>query len=599
MAPSSSPAPATIPKPRPAPTNPETPFNTWLAALNQCLPSVSEESLSSLFLTDSFWRDHLCLSWDYKTAHQLPNIYSLLSSSRIETITRSSSHPILVLPLDFEGQVPAITAFVDVKTTVGHGRGIIRLLEDSDGKWKAYTVFTALMGLDKYPEKLGKTRPVGVTHGADKGRKNWSERRQEEKEFLNTQPTVLIVGAGHSGLVVAARLKMMGIESLVIDRNERVGDNWRKRYHQLVLHDPVQFDHMPYLPFPTCWPTFTPKDKIGDWFEFYASALELNVWTSSQILASSWDEASESWTVTVSRGLATPDRELRPSHIILATGASGIPQMPEISGLDSFKGDVICHSSSFLGAKVDGQGRKAVVVGCCNSAHDIAQDYYEKGYDVTIVQRGSTCVMTSESLLGVMMKGVYDEDGPPVEDADLLFHSFPIALFKRNQVLATNEIARRDKEVLNGLEKVGFTLDKGPDNSGLFMKYLESGGGYYLDIGASNLIATGAIKFQKIGSIIEVLPDGIKFDTGTLPADEIVFATGFGSMVTTARRILGDETLKGVGDVWGFNENAEMKGIWRQAKKGLWFMGGSLALSRWYSRGVAMGIGAAEQGLME
>jgi hypothetical protein len=228
-----SPTPATVPKPRPAPTDPETPFNEWLAALNQCLLSASEESLSSLFLANSFWRDHLCLTWDYKTAHKLPNIHSLLCSSRIESITRSGSHPVLVLPVDFEGQVPAITAFVDVKTTVGHGRGVIKLLEDTDGKWKAYTVFTALMGLDKYPEKVGRNRPAGVTHGADKGRKNWTERRQEEKEFVHEQPTVLIIGAGHSGLVVAARLKLMGISVLIIDRNERVGDNWRKRYHQL------------------------------------------------------------------------------------------------------------------------------------------------------------------------------------------------------------------------------------------------------------------------------------------------------------------------------------------------------------------------------
>jgi len=179
----------------------------------------------------------------------------------------------------------------------------------------------------------------------------------------------------------------------------------------IVLHDPVQFDHMPYLPFPTSWPTFIPKDKIGDWFEFYASTLELNVWTSSEIVESSWDEASQSWAVMISRGSSTPAREMRPRHIILATGASGEPYMPDISGMECFKGDVLCHSSAFRGAKKDGRGRKAVVVGCCNSGHDIAQDYHEKGYDVTIVQRSSTCIVTSESLLGVMLKGLYDEDG--------------------------------------------------------------------------------------------------------------------------------------------------------------------------------------------
>jgi cation diffusion facilitator CzcD-associated flavoprotein CzcO len=176
----------------------------------------------------------------------------------------------------------------------------------------------------------------------------------------------------------------------------------------IVLHDPVQYDHMPYLSFPANWPKFTPKDKLGDWFEFYASALELNVWTESEISASSYDEKAKCWNVTISRPSGT--RELQPRHIILATGHSGEPNMPDID-TSKFKGDVICHSSAFPGAKRDGTGRKAVVVGCCNSGHDIAQDFYEKGYDVTIVQRSSTYVMSSENGVELLLKGLYDEDG--------------------------------------------------------------------------------------------------------------------------------------------------------------------------------------------
>jgi cation diffusion facilitator CzcD-associated flavoprotein CzcO len=94
---------------------------------------------------------------------------------------------------------------------------------------------------------------------------------------------------------------MLGIKSLIVDREDRIGDNWRTRYHQLVLHDPVWFDHLPYLPFPTHWPVFTPKDKLGDWFESYVSLLELNAWTRATITKSSWDETAGKWTVTLDR----------------------------------------------------------------------------------------------------------------------------------------------------------------------------------------------------------------------------------------------------------------------------------------------------------
>jgi cation diffusion facilitator CzcD-associated flavoprotein CzcO len=94
---------------------------------------------------------------------------------------------------------------------------------------------------------------------------------------------------------------MLGIKTLIVDRENRVGDSWRNRYHQLVLHDPVWFDHLPYIPFPESWPVFTPKDKLGDWFESYVKLLELNVWTQTSIAQSSWDEAAGKWTISLHR----------------------------------------------------------------------------------------------------------------------------------------------------------------------------------------------------------------------------------------------------------------------------------------------------------
>lgn len=411
-------------------------------------------------------------------------------------------------------------------------------------------------------------------------------------------------GAGQGGLTAAARLKMLGVKTLIIDRNERIGDNWRQRYHQLVLHDPVWYDHMPYIPFPPHWPIFTPKDKLAEFFEAYAKLLELNVWTQTTIKDSKWDEANKQWTVVLERQ-KEPDivesRVLHPKHIIQATGHSGEKNFPQIPGIREFKGDRLCHSSEFKGANVDGKSKKVIVVGSCNSGHDICQDFYEKGYDVTMVQRSSTCVISSEAILKIGLAGLYEENGPPVEDADLMFWSIPFPILKGIQRDVTALQNKHDAKLLKGLEKAGFKLDQGPDDSGLFMKYFQRGGGYYIDVGASQLIIDEKIKMKQGQEITEILPHGMKFADGSeLEADEIIFATGYSNMRTQARSIFGDELVDKVNDVWGFDQEGELRTIWRKSgHPGFWFFGGNLALCRYWSRMIALQIKALEEGICE
>ena len=422
----------------------------------------------------------------------------------------------------------------------------------------------------------------------------------------DTGLTRTLLGAGQGGLTAAARLKQLGVENLIIDRNSRIGDNWRNRYHQLVLHDPVWYDHLPYVNFPEHWPVFTPKDKLADWFESYAKILELNVWTKTTLKDSHWDEEKRQWTVTLEREFPDGKKETRtlhPRHIIQATGHSGEMNMPKIQGMDDFKGDRLCHSSQFTGAKAtsDSKAKHAIIVGCCNSGHDIAQDFYEHGYDVTMIQRSSTYVMSSKAGLDVLLGGVYEEDGPPVEDADLLFMSIPNPLLKRMHVDATAEIAKRDQALLEGLAKAGFKLDNGPDDAGFFMKYFQRGGGYYIDVGASQLIADGKIHVKQGQEISSVNPHSVTFTDGVeLPADEIVFATGYQNMRGTARKIFGDELAERVKDVWGFDDEGELRTMWRRTgHPGFWFFGGNLALCRYYSRMMALQIKALEEGIMD
>ena len=136
--------------------------------------------------------------------------------------------------------------------------------------------------------------------------------------------------------------------TLVIDRYPRPGDQWRSRYKSLCLHDPVWYDHLPYLPFPDHWPVFTPKDKIGDWLEMYVKVMELDYWSNTEAHAASFDEATGAWTVDVdARGAR--GRCCDPKQLVFATGMSGMPERADPPGQDVFRGDQH-HSSQHPGA---------------------------------------------------------------------------------------------------------------------------------------------------------------------------------------------------------------------------------------------------------
>ncbi|KAL6405573.1 Flavin-containing monooxygenase YUCCA10 [Ilyonectria robusta] len=273
--------------------------------------------------------------------------------------------------------------------------------------------------------------------------------------------------------------------------------------------------------------------------------------------------------------------------------------MPEMKGISSFKGERLCHSSEFAGARENSQGKKAVVVGSCNSGHDLAQDFLEKGYDVTIVQRSSTHVVSSEALTDIALKPVYSEDGPAVDDADILIHGLPTPVLKAMQIQVAERCAELDKGILQGLEKAGFKTDMGPDGAGVFFKYFQRGGGYYIDVGGSKLIADGKIKVKHGQEITEILPYDLRFTDGTeLEADEIVHATGYQNMRTQTRVIFGDDIADKVKDVWGFNEEGEMWTMWQDSgHPGLWFHGGNLAICWYYSKLLALQIKGLEEGL--
>jgi cation diffusion facilitator CzcD-associated flavoprotein CzcO len=347
-----------------------------------------------------------------------------------------------------------------------------------------------------------------------------------------------------------------------VDKNARIGDNWRLRYRTLVTHDPVHTCHMPYLPFPPNWSFFTAKDKLGDWFEAYASIMELNIWNSTTITKSAYDDASHIWTVDVKRGDGD-ERILKPRHVIFCTGHSGEPKIPSFPGQDSFAG-IAHHASQHKDAgSTDVKDKKVIVVGTGNSGHDIAQNYCENGASVTMLQRSPTHVVSADIGLLMMTEALYGEDSPPTEDADIYAQSIPNQIGFAMARPAIKAIAAKEKETLDGLAKAGFNLNSGVDGGGLFSLFLTRGGGYYIDVGCSKLIVDGKIRVVQSPKGIKgfekhklILADGTKLD-----ADIVVLATGYDNMRTSLKKALGEEAASRCKDVWDLDAEGELNAV--------------------------------------
>lgn len=583
-------------------TTAATKIQNVLSALDQALGNSDIDDALECFAEECYWRDLLTMTWNLKTVEGKAEIRDLLENQ----LGHVRPTDWTVKDDEFTGHADGVTeGFITFHTEVARGHGYIRL---KDGL--IWTLLTTMHDLNSYPEPQGDSRPFGAKHGTHQGEPTWAEEREAELATLglDTQPYVVIIGGGQGGIALGARLRQHGVPAIIIEKNERPGDSWRKRYKSLCLHDPVWYDHMPYIKFPENWPVFSPKDKVGDWLEMYAKVMELNFWGSTSAKKASYDETTGSWTVVVER-----DGEqitLNPKQLVLATGMSAKPNVPTIPGQDVFRG-IQQHSSEHSGP--DGmKGKKVAVVGSNNSSHDICAALAEAGVDVTMIQRSSTHISRSESLMKHALGPLYSEqalaNGVTTEKADMLFASIPYALLADFQKPAFDAIREEDAEFYQQLEDVGFMLDFGPDDSGLFMKYLRRASGYYIDVGASQLIIDGKIRLAS-GSQVEKLTENsvVLADGREIPADVVIYATGYGSMNGWAADLISQDVADKVGKVWGLGSDTpkdpgpwegEQRNMWKPTQQeALWFHGGNLAQSRHYSHYLALQLKARMEGI--
>jgi len=577
----------------------ETIANHWLARFERALAEPDDILLETLFHPDSHWRDVLALTWHIRTVSGLDAILRALKAH----VARANPSDFRTDPhrtaprLVTRAGTNAFEAIFRFETDEGRGSGVLRLTPDaSDGNTpKAWTLLTALDEIKGFEEQVGRSRPTGESYSRDFRGPNWLDLRKSAAEYVERDPVVLVVGGGQAGLSIAARLTQLQVDTLIVDREQRIGDNWRNRYHALTLHNQVHVNHLPYMPFPPNWPAYLPKDKVAGWFESYVESMELNYWTATEFRGGTYSETEERWSVPLHRADGTK-RELRPRHIVMATGVSGIPNLPDIPTLRNFGGKIL-HSSQY-GDGEAWKGKSTLVIGTGNSGHDIAQDLYSSGAKVTLVQRSPTLIVNIEPS-AQLPYALYDE-GPPLEDCDLITMSIPLQLSRKSHRLLTEQARKLDKELLDGLERVGFKLDFGEDGTGWQFKYLTRGGGYYFNVGCSDLIVEGEIGLVQFSDIAGFVAEGARTRTGdTLAADLIVLATGYKGQEVLVRKLFGEDVAARVGPIWGFGDEQELRNMFtRSAQSGLWFIAGSFAQCRIYSKYLALQIKACEAGLL-
>jgi thioredoxin reductase len=570
----------------------------WLTQFETALARPDEPLLKALFHPDSYWRDALALSWNLQTINGADAILRELKA-------RAGSAAPSGFAIDPDRAAPrrvtragvnSIEAIFKFETATGRGSGILRLIPDAtDGnRPKAWTLLTALEELKGFEEPLGIARPRGEAYSRDFRGPNWLDLRKAAAEYADRDPAVLVIGGGHSGLSIAARLKQLQVDTLIVDRGQRIGDNWRNRYHALTLHNQVQVNHLPYMPFPPNWPTYIPKDKLANWFEAYVESMELNFWTGTEFAGGTYDDEEERWTVTLRRADGST-RKMRPRHVVMATGVSGIPNLPDIPSLKNFAGTVV-HSSQYTDGE-DWKGKHALVIGTGNSGHDIAQDLHSSGTNVTLVQRNSTLI-TSIEPSAQLVYAPYNEG--TLDDNDLIATSMPLPLAKKSHQLVTDLSKELDKDLLDGLREKGFKLDYGEGGTGWQFKYLTRGGGYYFNVGCSDLIISGEIGLAQFSDIENFVPQGARMQDGkTIAADLIVLATGYKRQEELVRRLFGNDVVERIGPIWGFGDDQEMRNMFtRTAQPGLWLIAGGIAQCRINSKYLALQIKGCEVGLL-
>lgn len=568
----------------------------WLSDFEHALHSGDRQSLIPYFAEDSHWRDMLAFTWNISPHEGRQSIVDSLLRNQPKVNARNfqiadgRTAPRRVKRTGVE----VIEAIFSFETDVARCHGLLRLpVIDTSHAW----VFSSSMTeLKNHEEPILRRRPSGSEFARNFGGTNWSDLRAKEQAFEDREPSVLIIGGSQAGVTLAARLRLLGVDTLVVEKGARVGQTWRDRYHSLALHNEVGINHFPYIPFPANWPKYLSKDMLAGFIEFYAWAMQCNIWTNATFLKGDYDQNKKQWNTTIRRENGS-ERVLHPKHVVFANGIAGDKKIPSVPGLTDFKGEVL-HTEDYYSGEAY-KGKNVLVLGTGTSGHDCAQDLHAHGANVKLIQRGSTTIVSVKA--AGFNNSVHYEENIPIEDADLIGTAPTLSLLRRGYQLNVKRMKEHDKALLDGLRKKGFKLDFGPDESGHQMKLRTRHGGYYLNCGCSELIVSGDIGLLQWDDADKFVAEGLLMKDGSIQkADLIITATGYHPQEEVVKQLLGENIAQKIGPVWGLREDGELRNMFAPTPQpGLWFLGGGLSQNRVYTHYVAIQIKARELGLVK
>lgn len=568
----------------------------WLEAFEQALRLSDRQQLETLFLEETYWRDLVSLTWDSQQfwgheavvealAHHGPT--AGVAKLRIDEDRSAPQHA------QFLGH-DVIEVFFTYETNVGSGKGFARLEREASSPvgLRALMVATALVALDCAPELEGR-HPWRGFDPAFPGQ-TWREWSDAKSDFSERDPDVLIIGGSQAGLSVGARFERKGISYLIVERNEKPGDEWRNRYDALVLHTPTWMNDLPYIPLPRDWSRFTPKDQWADWLDCYATLMNLNFWGSTEARKATFDTETRTWEVTLRLGDGT-ERIMRPKHVVLAIGGvGGKPRMPDLAGLEAFEGEVL-HSTSFENGSPFA-GQRVMVIGASTTAHDIALDLFHRGARPVMAQRGPACVVNISETLAFTA----DYETMDTDEADQRRSAMPLPLMVRMAQAATVRSEETHAGLHDGLRRAGQRLTTGEDKTGWIMRLFRDVAGYYLNVGASEAIVEGDIEVLDFSRIEQVVPEGVQLDDGTVEHfDTIVCCTGYEDLSADIEWLVGPEAAERIGQCVGVADDGEYRAMSRVlAHPHLWVITGGIVDARKSSDLLALQVIAQMEGLV-